>query len=174
MFFMLFINVWILGFRGIWGNIFYGIIILKYSISCKSNKMTFKGFLKSNLNNILVCTTLLLPPIIMWGVPSVTNLYYSHQRNKDPVGYDQRIIKERIGQLEKRNSQISEHFNREPSLLSDLLSLPVKMVIYIPQATMDIAAFGAPIGLTEEQYMNECEIERLREAYSDLERQRDS
>src|SRR3989344_6710794 len=171
MFLMPFINVWILGFRGIWGNIFYSIIILKYSISCESNKMTFKDFLKSNLNNILVCTTLLLPPIIMWGVPSVTNLYYSHQRNKDPVGYDQRIIKERIGQLEKRNSQISQHFDREPSL-SDTLLLPAKMVLYMPKVSMDIFTFGRPIGLTEEQYMNECEIERLREAYSDLERQR--
>ena len=127
--------------------------------------MAFKDFLKKNW----ICVALVASPIVFFeGVP----LYYSHQRNKDPIGYDQRIIKERIGQLEKRNSQILEHFNREPSSL-ELLTLPVKMVFYMPKVLMDIFTFGRPIGLPEEEYANECEIERLRERYSDLEKQRD-
>ncbi len=129
--------------------------------------MAFKDFLKKNW----ICVALAASSVIfLEGAP----LYYSHQRNKDPIGYDQGIIKERIGQLEKRNSQISEHFNRKPSFLSDLLMLPVKTAFYMPKAAMDTLVFGQPIGLTEEEYMNECEIERLREAYSDLEKQRGS
>ena len=62
--------------------------------------MAFKDFFKRNLDNVLVCTTLLLPPIMMGG-PFVADAYHSHQYNKDPVRYQKRAIEERIKGLEK-------------------------------------------------------------------------
>lgn len=133
--------------------------------------MTFKDFLKKLDENLEVIA--ISVPLLMFTTSIAIDKYYSYQRNKDPIGYDQRIIKERIGQLEKRNSQISEGLSRKASPL-ELFFLPGKIVCYTPKVAADIIVFGHPIGLTEEKYMNECKIERLNEAYSDLEKQKGS
>ncbi|HLD37374.1 MAG TPA: hypothetical protein VJA86_02195 [Candidatus Nanoarchaeia archaeon] len=134
--------------------------------------MAFKDFFKRNLDNVLVCTTLLLPPIMMGG-PFVADAYHSHQYNKDPVRYQKRAIEERIKGLEKRNELLSGYLEpKEPSLLRDtfgVLSFPARMPLMVAENIAETLAYGREIGPFEEKLITEYELEELREAYSEIE-----